>query len=424
MIQSPSQTWDILFTNANLATMAQGKYGIVENAALAISGTTIAWIGPMAELKDANKLSAKKTIDCEGKWLLPGFVDCHTHMVWAGSRSAEFEMRLTGASYEDISAAGGGIFSTVTATRKASESDLLATARKRARHFLKQGITTFEVKTGYGLDLENELKLLSVIKNLNHIAPQNIHATFLGAHALPPEFSGDTDAYIDLVVNQMLPKVKAQGIATAVDVFCERIAFSRDQTERIFKTAVDLGLQIKLHAEQLSDSGGAALAATYRALSCDHLEYLSPEGAAAMAESCVTAVLLPGAFHYLKETQKPPIDLFRSLAVPMALATDLNPGTSPVFSMTQVMNLSCLCFGLTCEEALAGATIQGARALGIEKNKGSLEPGKDADITLWDIDTPADLSYLTGFPAPEQVVISGKIAYSDTDSEETAANKA
>jgi len=421
MTESPAPPWDILFTNANLATMAQGRYGTMENAALAVSGATIAWIGFMAELEGVTRPSAKKTIDCSGKWLLPGFVDCHTHMIWAGSRSAEFEMRLNGASYEEISAAGGGIFSTVKATRKASENDLLATARKRARHFLKQGITTFEVKSGYGLDLENELKLLSVIKKLKAISPQHIHATFLGAHALPQEFSG-TDAYVDLVVHQMLPKVKAQGVATAVDVFCERIAFSRDQTERIFKTAVDLGLKVKLHAEQLSDSGGAALAASYNALSCDHLEYLSPEGVAAMAEGGVTAVLLPGAFHYLKETQKPPVDLFRSLAVPMALATDLNPGTSPVFSMPQVMNLSCLCFGLTCEEALAGATIQGAKALGIEKNKGSLEPGKDADITLWDIDTPADLSYLTGFPDPEQVLILGKIAYSGAESEETAAN--
>ena len=342
---------------------------------------------------------------------MPGFVDCHTHMVWAGSRSHEFEMRLNGASYEEISAAGGGIFSTVAATRKASEDDLLATAQDRARHFLKQGITTFEVKTGYGLDLANELKLLSVIEKLNRSAPQMIHATFLGAHALPPEFASDADAYVALVIEEMLPAVKAQGIATAVDVFCERIAFSRGQTQRIFSTAVDLGLRVKLHAEQLSDSGGAALAATYRALSCDHLEYLSFQGAAAMSENGVTAVLLPGAFHYLNQTRKPPVALLRKFNIPMALATDLNPGTSPVFSMTPVMNQGCLRFGLTCEEALAGATIYGACALGLEKTKGSLEPGKDADLTLWDIDTPADLSYLTGVVSPEQVVIAGKITY-------------
>jgi imidazolonepropionase len=342
-------------------------------------------------------------------------------MVWAGSRSREFEMRLNGASYQDIAAAGGGIFSTVTHTRKASESTLLSLARHRARHFLTQGITTLEVKTGYGLDLATELKLLRVIQALNQATPQDIHATFLGAHALPPEFSKDTDAYVDLVIQQMLPAVKTQGIATAVDVFCEGIAFSRDQTQRIFTTAVDLGLRVKLHAEQLSDSGGAALAASYRALSCDHLEYLSKQGMTAMAENHVTAVMLPGAFHYLKQTQKPPVAQLRNLDIPMALATDLNPGTSPVFSMTQVMNLACLLFGMTCEEALAGATIHGARALGLENTKGSLEPGKDADITLWQIQTPADLSYLTGILAPEQVVISGKIAYTNTGRTETVS---
>jgi len=421
MPASVTPPWDILFTNANLATMANGKYAIMENAALAVSGTTIAWTGTMAECHGQQPPFAAKTIDCQGKWLLPGFVDCHTHMVWAGSRSREFEMRLNGASYQDIAAAGGGIFSTVTHTRKASESTLLSLARHRARHFLTQGITTLEVKTGYGLDLATELKLLRVIQALNQATPQDIHATFLGAHALPPEFSKDTDAYVDLVIQQMLPAVKTQGIATAVDVFCEGIAFSRDQTQRIFTTAVDLGLRVKLHAEQLSDSGGAALAASYRALSCDHLEYLSKQGMTAMAENHVTAVMLPGAFHYLKQTQKPPVAQLRNLDIPMALATDLNPGTSPVFSMTQVMNLACLLFGMTCEEALAGATIHGARALGLENTKGSLEPGKDADITLWQIQTPADLSYLTGILAPEQVVISGKIAYTNTGRTETVS---
>lgn len=313
---SPAPPWDILFTNARIATMAGGKYGIRNKAALAVSGTTIAWTGPMSALPGPENPPAAKIIDCAGKWLLPGFVDCHTHMVWAGSRAGEFEMRLKGASYEEISAAGGGIFSTVEATRKAGGDALFAAALKRARHFLTQGITTVEIKTGYGLDLENELKLLSVIGRLNRACPQDIHATFLGAHALPPEFAADARAYVDLVISKMLPAVRAQGTATAVDVFCESIAFTRDQTQAVLSAATDAGFRVKLHAEQLSDSGGAALAAGFKALSCDHLEYLSPEGARAMAENRVTAVLLPGAFHYLKETRRPPVALMRSWTFP------------------------------------------------------------------------------------------------------------
>ena len=413
--QNASQNlpWDTLFTNARIAAMTGGSYAITSPGALAVSGSAIAWTGPMADLPKNH--GAGRVIDCRGKWLLPGFVDCHTHMVWAGSRSNEFEMRLKGATYAEISEAGGGIFSTVKATREADEDTLFALASDRARHFLKQGVTSLEIKSGYGLDPANELKMLSVIGRLNRECPQSIHATFLGAHALPPEFSGDAPAYVDQVIREMLPAVKAQGIATAVDVFCEQIAFSREQTEAVFRAAADLGFQIKLHAEQLSDSGGAALAAGYKALSCDHLEYLSAEGTEAMAKNKVTAVLLPGAFHYLKETRKPPMDLFRKLGVPMALATDLNPGTSPVFSMTQVLNLGCLLLGMTCEEAIAGATLNGARALGMAETKGSLEPGKDADLTLWDMEAPSDLCYLSGRLTPEMVVISGKIAYTDPE---------
>ncbi len=404
---------DLLLTHANLATMAGGNYHIKKDAALAVSGKTITWIGAMADLPEEASSQAKAVVDCQGKWLLPGFVDCHTHMVWGGSRSREFEMRLEGASYEEIATQGGGITSTVNATRTASADRLLAIGLKRAHHFLTRGITCFEVKSGYGLDIQSELKMLSVIGEMNRTCPQHIHATFLGAHALPPEYKGRRDAYTDLVIEEMLPAVKAQGVATAVDVFCEKIAFSREETRRIFQAATDMGFDLKLHAEQLSDCDGAALAADFQALSCDHLEYLSATGAKAMAENGVTPVLLPGAFHYLKETKMPPMAQFRTLGMPMALATDLNPGTSPVFNMTLVLNLACILFGMTCEEAIAGATLHGARALGIDHAKGSLEPGKDADINLWDMDAPSDLCYLSGLLSPELVVIGGKIEYNN-----------
>ena len=272
---------------------------------------------------------------------------------------------------------------------------------------LKQGVTTLEIKSGYGLNLETELKMLEIIKQLDKNFPLHIEATFLGAHALPKEFTDNSDGYIDLVTQTMLPEVKVQGVATAVDVFCENIGFSLDQTRRIFEKAKKLGFDIKLHAEQLSDSKGAVLASEFNALSCDHLEYLDLYGAKKMAQHNVIAVLLPGAFYYLKETQKPPIDIFRELEIPMAVSTDLNPGTSPVHSMTLILNMSCMLFGMTCEEALLGASINGAKALGFEKSKGSIEPGKDADLVLWDIDTPADLCYLAGFNPVKMVMIKG-----------------
>jgi imidazolonepropionase len=321
-------------------------------------------------------------------------------------------MRLAGASYADIANAGGGIFSTVKATRAAGEDTLFNLASQRLIHFLNQGITTVEIKSGYGLDLDTELKMLAVISRLQQAAPQHIKATFLGAHAVPPEFAGRSDAYIQEITQIMLPEVKTQGIATAVDVFCENIAFSRNQTRQVFEAAKSLEFSIKLHAEQLSDSDGAALAAQMGALSCDHLEYLSETGAKKMAAHGTVAVLLPGAFHYLKETRVPPVDAFRQHKVPMAVATDLNPGSSPVFSMLPVLNMACLRFGLTCEEALAGATIQGAAALGLTDRKGSLEPGKDADFVIWDVDTPADLCYLTGITPLKQVVTGGRTVVS------------
>ncbi len=397
---------DQVFTHCRMATMAKGNYGIVENAALAVSGKKISWIGPMDALPETP--GTKKVTDCRNQWILPGFVDCHTHLIWAGSRANEFEMRLAGASYADIAKAGGGIFSTVTATRAADEGTLFDLASRRMAHFLTQGITTVEIKSGYGLDLDTELKMLAVADRLQQTCPQNVQATFLGAHALPPEFSDRADDYIQEIIKVMLPAVKDQGIATAVDAFCETIAFSREQTRQVFEKAIDLGFDVKLHAEQLSDSSGTALAAEMGALSCDHLEYLSTNGAEKMAEHGTVAVLLPGAFYYLKETKVPPVDVFRRLRIPMAVATDLNPGSSPVHSMIPVLNMACLLFGLTCEQALAGATIHGANALGLADRKGSLEPGKDADFVIWDVASPADLCYLTGITPVKMVVIEGR----------------
>ena len=408
---------DTLFINCHLATMTGNAFSIIEKAALAVTGKTISWIGKEKDLSDHLKTKCLNIIDCKNGWILPGFVDCHTHLVWGGSRSNEFEMRLAGASYEEISKKGGGIFSTVQATRKASKDELFILASKRVAALLSQGITTLEIKSGYGLNLETELKLLDVIGQLDETFPLHIEATFLGAHALPREFANDPDGYIDLVTDTMLPKIKNQGIATAVDVFCEHIAFNLSQTKKVFQTAKDLGLNIKLHAEQLSDSNGAALAAQFSALSCDHLEYLSLDSAKKMADNHVTAVLLPGAFYFLKETQKPPVDILRKLKIPMAVSTDLNPGSSPVHSMTLVLNMACVLFGLTCEEALLGATIHGAKALSLEKSKGSIEKGKDADLVVWDIDTAADLCYLAGLTPIKMVIIEGRILHDNFKNE-------
>ncbi|MBU8848430.1 MAG: imidazolonepropionase, partial [Desulfobacterales bacterium] len=386
---------------------------IIKKAALAVTGTTISWVGKEKTLPENFKTRCQKVIDCNNGWILPGFVDCHTHLVWGGSRSNEFEMRLNGATYEEISKKGGGIFSTVKATRDASKNELFIPASKRVNALLKQGITTLEIKSGYGLNIETELKILDVIRQLDENFPLHIEATFLGAHALPPEFADNPDGYIDLVTQTMLPKVKAQGFATAVDAFCEHIAFTLPQTEKVFKTAKNLGLNIKLHAEQLSDSNGAAMASKFNALSCDHLEYLSLSGAKKMAQHNVAAVLLPGAFYFLKETKKPPVDIFRNLKIPMAVSTDLNPGSSPVHSMTLMLNMACILFDLTCEEALLGATINGAKALGLEQSKGSIETGKDADLAVWDIDTPVDLCYLSGLTPIKTVMIKGSIHHTN-----------
>lgn len=403
--------FDLLLTNASIATMAEGKYNCLSKSALGIKEGKIAWLGSQDDLPDDPGNLASRTLDCKDKWILPGFVDCHTHLVWAGSRAEEFELRLEGASYEDIAGRGGGIFSTVTACRRASEDHLFSISKKRTDTFLGQGTTCLEIKSGYGLDLDTELKILAVIDRLKKACPQHIEATFLGAHALPPEFKGRSHEYVDLVIENMLPRIKDSALAEAVDVFCEKIAFSREQTRKVFEAAQNLGFRVKLHAEQLSDSDGAALAADFNALSCDHLEYLSESGAKKMAEKNIPAVLLPGAFYFLRETKLPPVALLRELGIPMAVSTDLNPGTSPVHSMLPVLNMACILFGLTCEEAIAGATINGAKALNLDHAKGSIEPGKDADLVIWDIGSPADLCYIVGNNPIEQVVISGEIAY-------------
>lgn len=404
---------DTLFINCNLATMADNALSIIKDAALAVTGKTISWIGKEKEISNPLKIKGTKIIDCHFGWILPGFVECHTHLVWAGSRSSEFEMRLKGATYEEISKKGGGILSTVNATRNASKDVLFTLASKRVNALLKQGITTLEIKSGYGLDLETELKILGVIKQLDDNFALHIDATFLGAHALPLEFAGNPDGYIDLITHTLLPEVKAQGIATAVDAFCEPIAFTLPQTKKVFEKAKDLGFNIKLHAEQLSNSKGAALASEFNALSCDHLEYLCLSGAKKMAQHNVTAVLLPGAFYFLKETKKPPVNIFRDLKIPMAVSTDLNPGSSPVHSMTLILNMACMLFDMTCEEALLGATINGARALGLEPSKGSIEVGKDADLVVWNIDTPADLCYFAGLIPIDRIMIKGRIHLTD-----------
>lgn len=332
-------------------------------------------------------------------------------------------MRLAGATYEEIARQGGGILATVRAVRAASEDQLFDLAAKRLTGFLHQGVTCVEIKSGYGLDSASELKMLAVADRLGRRLPVHIEPTFLGAHALPPEFSHRSEDYVHQVTEEMLPAVKAQGIATAVDVFCERIAFSRDQTEKIFSAALNLGFRVKLHAEQLSDNAAVALAAGFNALSCDHLEYLSRTGAEAMARNGVAAVLLPGAFYFLQQKRKPPVALLRELEIPMALSTDINPGTSPVFGILPILNLGCLLFGLTCEEALAGVTINGARALGLETRKGSLEPGKDADLVVWDIDSPADLCYFLGSNPIDRVVIAGRDVYRNQQQNHVLAAK-
>jgi imidazolonepropionase len=376
---------DALWVNANLATMAGGTpYGSVRDGAIAVTGGRISWVGPRSEWKD----QARREHDARGAWITPGLVDCHTHLVYAGDRAAEFELRLQGASYEEIARAGGGIVSTVAQTRAASEDDLVRIAQARLQQWIAEGAAVVEVKSGYGLDRDTELKMLRAARRLQGVT---VKTTFLGAHALPAEFKGRPDDYIDFVCDVM-PEAKAD----AVDAFCEGIGFSPSQVERIFVEAKKHNLPVKLHADQLSDLGGAALAAKYGALSADHLEYANEAGVRAMAAAGTVAVLLPGAYYFLREKQLPPVDALRRHGVPVALATDNNPGSSPLTSMLLTMNLGCTLFRLTPEEALAGFTREGARALGMQATHGTLEVGKAADFVMWEIKSPAELAYAMG----------------------------
>jgi len=406
--QGGVQQWDTLWRNVHLATMTGGGYGEVHDAALAVRDGRIAWFGRQADLPSYTSTQER---DGQGRWLTPGLIDCHTHIVYAGTRSDEFEARLNGAGYEEIARRGGGIVSTVRLTRAASEQELYEASLRRVSALLAEGVTTLEIKSGYGLDLENERKMLRVARRIGQELPVTVKTTFLGAHALPVEYAGRADDYIDLVCDTMMPVLAREGLIDAVDAFCERIGFSRTQTERVFAKARALGLPVKLHAEQLSDQGGAALAAKYDGLSADHLEYLSTEGIEAMKHAGTVAVLLPGAFYFLRETRLPPLQALRDAGVPVALATDCNPGTSPMTSLLLAMNMACTQFRMTPLEALAGVTVHAALALGMADETGTLEIGKRADLALWAISSPGEMAYgIGGRPCCE--VISGGLVRS------------
>lgn len=392
-----AERFDRIWHNARLATMRADRpdLGEIERGVIAARGGHIAYAGAAADFPaDADAI---QWIDCEGRWITPGLVDCHTHLVYGGNRAHEFELRLKGASYEEIARAGGGIVSTVAATRKASEAKLVASALPRLDALIGEGVTTIEIKSGYGLDTETEMRQLSAARSLGRQRTISIRTSFLGAHALPVEADGDKDRYIDLVCEQMLPAVAKAGLADAVDAFMEGIAFSADQTALVFEAARGLGLPVKLHADQLSNLGGAALAAKFSALSADHLEHTDEAGAAAMAKAGTVAVLLPGAFYFIRETQKPPVEAFRKHGVPMALATDCNPGSSPLTSLLLTMNMGATLFRMNVAECLAGVTREGARALGVLDETGTLEAGKWCDLAIWDIERPAELVYRIGF---------------------------
>ncbi|WP_374273956.1 imidazolonepropionase [Brevundimonas sp.] len=387
---------DLLLTDCRLATLAGPElYGAIDDGAILIADGRIAWVGPRGDLPEHQ---AAETHRLDGRWVTPGLIDCHTHLVFGGDRSGEFEQRLEGATYEEIARAGGGIVSSVRATREASEDQLFDSAMRRLEGLKATGVTTIEIKSGYGLDRDTELKMLRVARRIGREGGVRVRTSYLGLHAVPPEHRQNRAAYVDLAIDGILPAAHAEGLVDAVDAYCEPIAFSEGEVARLFDRAKDLGLPVKLHADQLSDGGGAALAARYEALSADHIEHSTEAGVRAMAEAGVVAVLLPGAFLMLRETKLPPIDLLRSHRVAMAVATDCNPGTSPVASMTAAITLACVQFRLTPEEALRGATVNAARALGLADRIGTLEPGKGADLAVWDIERPAELAYWLGAP--------------------------
>ncbi len=406
-----NKQWDSLWLNAVVASMVTSDvpYGLMKQAAIAVKNGKIAWLGAMEELSGDPDDLADSIYDVQGKCITPGLIDCHTHLVFAGNRYHEFEMRMQGASYTEIAKAGGGIRSTVNATRDIDEEELFHQSLRRAQALVDEGVTTVEIKSGYGLNLETELKMLRVARKIADVLPLDVKLTFLGAHALPAEYQGRADDYIDYVCNEMLPAVHAEHLADAVDVFCENIGFSLAQTEKVFAAAKKLGLNVKCHAEQLSDMSGAALSASYKALSVDHLEYLSEESILALKKSGTVAVLLPGAFYFLREKKLPPIDLLRKHQIPMAVATDCNPGTSPTTSLLLMLNMACVLFGLTAEEALLGVTQHAAQALGVQATHGTIEVEKAADFVVWDIKHPAELTYYFGFNPCVWVVKGGSV---------------
>ncbi|NKF52075.1 imidazolonepropionase [Shewanella sp. WXL01] len=406
-------SWDQVWVDINAATMdadLSTAYGAITDAALAVKDGKIAWVGPRTQLPEFDVLSTP-VYRGKGKWLTPGLIDAHTHLVFAGNRANEFEMRLNGASYEDIARAGGGIISTVKACREADEAELFESARKRLNALGKEGVTTVEIKSGYGLDTDTELKMLRVARELGKHHHVDVQTTFLGAHAIPPEYKDNADAYVDLVINDMLPKVIEQDLADAVDVFCEGIAFDLAQTEKVLTAAKQAGLKIKLHAEQLSNIGGSEMAAKLGAKSVDHIEYLDEQGVKAISDNGTCAVLLPGAFYFLRETKLPPIELLRQHKVPMVVASDFNPGSSPLCSTQLMLNMACTLFRLTPEEALAGVTVNAAKALGLEDKVGQLKLGMQADFCLWDIDSPAELAYSFGVNPCINVVKNGQLVH-------------
>jgi imidazolonepropionase len=402
-----TSTWTRLIRNATLATCADGRpYGLIAKGALALAGNRIAWIGTKKNMP-ATLPKGCAVNDVRGALVTPGLIDCHTHLVWAGSRFREFEQRQQGQSYEDIARAGGGIASTVAATRAASESDLLTLALARAARYVAEGVTTLEVKSGYGLDKDNELKILRVARTLGKRLSLTVRTTLLAAHAVPPEFQGRADDYIKCITDEILPAAAAEGLADAVDAYCDHIGFTTEQVERVFAKAAELGLPVKLHAEQFSNQQGAALAAKYKALSADHLEHLDKEGVQAMAAARTVAVLLPGAYAHLRETRQPPIELLRVHRIPIAIASDLNPGSSPLASLQLNMHLACTVFGLTTEEALLGVTRHAARALGQRRERGTIEPGKLADLVIWNAEHPAELAAQFGLIRPAAILREG-----------------
>ena len=399
-------TNSLVLFNATLATMQAGHgYGLIDDGAVAVSDGDIAWVGQSGDIPE--KFAGLERQDIEGRLVTPGLIDCHTHVVFGGNRAREFEMRLNGATYEEIARAGGGILSTVTATRAASEDVLLAEALSRVDAMIAEGMTSIEVKSGYGLTVDDELKMLRVARGIGGARPISVVTSFLGAHAIPPEFKGRADAYLDDICLPALVEAYDNRLVDAVDGFCEGIAFSPAQIERLFAKAKALGLPVKLHAEQLSDLGGAALAARHAALSCDHLEYLGADGIAAMAKAGTVAVMLPGAYYFLREKQLPPVDALRAAGVPLAVATDCNPGSSPMTSLLLAMNMACTLFRMTPEEALAGVTRNAAMALGFE-DRGMIAAGKRADLAIWDAGHPAELAYRIGFNPLHKRIFKGE----------------